>query len=241
MTANVDELFAKDEELRQSPGEWRKHACTIVSMLPFELNEEKPHMLPSSFRIPAAKDGKYGIAHIEEGLHYIANPLIDEGKPGSSIKQVTLPDDMARSIVDDYASAQVCLGENATPGIFWVPGRLTLKQVLENYPKLVKKYEALQLGWFRNLCSLADADWEKNHNRLAVSDLQRNAARTLGVKKEWVDFKVEETDTCPFCSTAVSKTAVKCSNCKEVLDVKRYNDMINAQQRESDKLQEAKK
>jgi hypothetical protein len=231
MSANVDELFERDDKLRESPGEFKKYACTIVSLLPFDLLEEKPHMLPSAYKIPGMKGDKFGIFHVEEGIHYIANPLIDEGKPGSSIKQVTLADEMARSIVDDYASAQVCLGENATPGIFWVPGRLTAKQIIDNYPKLLRKYTEFQLNWFRNLCALADADWEKNHNRLAVSDLQRNAARAIGVRKEWVDFQTEETDTCRFCSVPVPKAAVKCPNCKEVLDVKRYEAMLKGEEK----------
>lgn len=215
----IDDIFTKSPTGKPVN---KKFACTIVSMLPFELNEDKPHMLPSSYRIPAAVNGKYGIAHIEEGIHYIPNPLIEEGKPGSSIKQTTMPDEMARSVVEDYVTAQVSLGENASPGIFFVPGRLTLKEVRENYPELISHYEELQKNWFRNLCALADADWSKNHNLLSVSDLQRAAAKSLGIVKDWVEMRVEETTACPMCKTNVNPEAIVCMNCKAILKPEQY-------------------
>src|SRR4051812_21249125 len=89
----------KDDEL---PVEARKYACTVVNLLPREILEEKPHLLPGAFLIPAATWGDIGILHVEEAIHYVPNPLIDDGKPGSSIKQVTSPRELARSICEDY-------------------------------------------------------------------------------------------------------------------------------------------
>jgi len=200
----------------------RKFACTVVNLLPFELHEEKPHMLPSAFIVPAAEDGVFGILHVEEGIHWVPNPLIDEGKPGSSIKQTTMPDEMARSIVEDFAFAQVCLGEDAKPGLFWVSGRLSVKDIKANYPDLIKQYQAYQTNWFRNLCAMANADWNKNHNMLAVSDLQRTAARALGIREAWVEMQVTETANCPMCQSLVNPAAIVCSSCKYILKPDQY-------------------
>jgi hypothetical protein len=222
--ADFNELFV--DKSPQSPVTVRREGrftCTVVSMLPFPLLEDKPHMLPSCFAVPAAKGDKLGLLYVGEGYHYIPNPLIDEGKPGSSIKQTTMPDEMARSIVDDYASAQVSLAENAGPGIFWVVGRLTQKEIVEGYPELLVKYADMQRNWFRNLCALADADWNKNHNMLAVSDLQRVAAKALGITKDWVDFHVEEHIKCPMCQIPVVPEAVVCSGCRFILKPEKYN------------------
>lgn len=212
----IDDLFKK-------PNAQRKHACTVVSMLPFSLLEEKPHMLPSAYVIPAATEDKLGILHVEEGVHYIPNALIEEGKPGSNIKQVTLPEDMAKSIVDDYATAQVALSEDGGPGIFWVSGRLSHKDIVTQFPELVDLYVTRQKVWFRNLCALADADWNKNKNMLAVSDLQRAAAKVLGIHKDWVDFQVEETINCKMCKVAINPEAVVCSGCGYILKPDLYN------------------
>lgn len=222
----IEELFENGPKRERKP---TKYACTVVSLLPFELLEEKPHMLPSAFKVPAAKGyDKPGILHVEEGIHYIPNPLIDEGKPGSSIRQTTSPNEMARSIVEDYASAHVALSDNGGPGLFWVEGRLTAKQIVEEYADLLGEYKQRQKNWFRNLCALADADWQKNHNMLAVSDLQRAAARDLGIKKDWVEFVAQETMNCPFCTVAIPPAAVKCPNCSEIVDKKRYDEMKGA-------------
>lgn len=211
-----DPFESKEKKVSQ------KYACTVVSMLPFELLEEKPHMLPATFRVPAAKDGKFGILHVEEGIHYIPNPLIDEGKPGSSIKQTTMPDEMARSIVEDYANSQVALSAEGGPGIFWIRGRLTLTEVKNDYDELVDHYAERQKIWFHSLCSLADADWHKNKNMLAVSDLQRMAALFLGVKADWVEMRMEETVKCPMCTGDVNPNAIVCSACKYILKPELY-------------------
>lgn len=210
------------EKTRRSAQAQRKHACTVVSMLPFALLEEKPHMLPSAFSVPAAEGDKFGLLYVEEGVHYIPNPLIDEGKPGSSIKQTTLPEDMARSIVDDYATAQVALGENSGPGIFWLSGRMTQNEIEANFPDLIEAYAKRQKNWFRNLCALASADWNKNHNMLAVSDLQRVAANALGIKEDWVDFQSQETSNCRMCQTAINPAAIVCANCGCILKPELY-------------------
>lgn len=212
-------LNKEDEVTDSNPSEYM---CTVVSLIPMELNEEKPHMLPSVFNIPAAKQDDISILHVKEGIHYIANPLIDEGKPGSSFKQITIPAEMARSICEDYKIANIGLGLNAEPGLFWVPGKYTAAQIKKEFPKRIATAREKQNNWFRNLVAQADADWQKNHNMLAVSDLQRHAARQLGIQKDWVELRVQETKPCPYCTVPVPPNAIKCPNCHEVVDKEAY-------------------
>ena len=208
----------KDEE------DHKAYSCTVVSLLPYELREEKPHMLPSTFIIPAASmDGKkLGILWVREGVHYIPNPLMDEGKPGASIKQVTTPAEMARSICEDYNCAHVALGEDASPGLFWVPGRLVQRNIEKMYSKRLEAARLKQKNWFHNLCVMADADWEKNHDMRAVSDLQRLAAKNMGINRQWVEFRMEEMTRCPYCNSPLSPSAAVCGNCKEVINKTKY-------------------
>lgn len=203
----------------------QKYACTVVSLLPYSLDEEKPHMLPSTFKVPAAKYGDIAILHVEEGIHYIPNPVIDEGKPGSSFKTITPPAEMARSIVEDYVGAMICLGEEAKPGLFWVEGRLTREEVLRYYFTEVKEAERMQINWFKRLIAMADADFTKNKNKMAVSDLQKIAARCLNYRAEWIDFTGELAKNCPYCTSIVAFDAIKCPSCNEVINRERYEAM----------------
>lgn len=204
----------------------RKYACTVVSLLPREVFEEKPHMLPSTFRVPAAKYGDIAILHVEEGIHYVPNPF-DSG----SLKQTTSPAEMARSIVEDYVTSHICLAENCGPGLFWVEGRLTKDEVSKHFKAKIAGYKERQDNWFHALCNMADADWQKNHNMLAVSDLQRMAAQSLGLtdKYDWVQLRTEATEECPFCKFRIAIGSVKCINCKEVVDKKAYDRLIGGQ------------
>lgn len=221
-----------EEKFKPSDKVWlpkanRKWACTVVNLLPREIVEDKPHLLPNTFKIPAAKWGDIAVLHVEEAIHYIPNPLIDEGKPGSSFRQITPPNEVARSLVEDYKNAHIATTEDAEPGLFWVEGRLSLDDIREYHSEEIKEADRKQKNWFRNLVALADADWEKNKNRLAVSDLQRLAARCLGIRKDWVEMQMQETVNCPFCTVAIPPDAIKCPNCKEVVKPEEYKKLLS--------------
>lgn len=196
------------------------YGCTVVTLLPYSFVEDKPHILPSTFAIPAAPEGGINILHVGEAIHYVPQAFDDK-----SIKQTTSPREMARSIVDDYSNSHICLAEGAGPGLFWVDGLLTISQVLRHHKEKVDNARERQKNWFHNLVSMADADWQRNHNMLAVSDLQRIAARSLGIVKDWVEFRALETKQCPYCKAPIDPTSVKCLNCHEVVDVVRYKQM----------------
>tara|TARA_R110000868_G_scaffold16913_7_gene74963 strand:- start:264 stop:944 length:681 start_codon:yes stop_codon:yes gene_type:complete len=199
-----------------------KYGCTVVSLLPYSLLETKPHMIPFTFMIPAA-DPNYGfsVLHVEEGLHFIPNPFDEK----MNYRQVTSPHEMARSIVEDYSGALIALGEGAGPGLFWVEGKHTLESIKKRYAKKLAEAQVKQERWFMNLVNMADADWEKNHNILTVSDVQRHAARYLNIKKAWVDPIPTEANTCPYCKSVVDPTSIKCFNCKEIINVEAYKAM----------------
>jgi hypothetical protein len=196
-----------------------KYACTVVSLLPYAIRETKPHMIPFTFDIPAA-DPKIGfsILHVEEGLHFVPNPFEET----HNFRVTTSPNEMARSIVEDYCGAHIGLDEDAGPGMFYVEGRLSVEDVLRHCGTELKRATERQNRWFSNLINIADADWHKNKNILAVSDLQRHAARSLNVKREWVDPIPTEFNTCPYCKAVVDPTSIKCQNCKEIINPEAY-------------------
>lgn len=218
----LEEARKENEELLARP----EYACTVVNLLPYSLAEPKPMMLPSMYFIPAAKGEVPGLGYVKEGIHFIPNPLIDEGKPGSVIRQVTSPAEMARSICEDYCIAHIALGEDAKPGLFWVEGKLLYPGIQKHYPKELAKARQQQRNWFANLINMADTDWQKNRNMLAVSDLQRMAASKMGVDREWVKWIEPDSHMkCKFCQSTISVDSVICAICRQVVNQVKFKEM----------------
>lgn len=219
---NVSDLFRKEANT-DVPIEIRKYACTVVSLLPFALHEEKPHLLPSTYKVPSAKGTPYklSVLHVESAIYYLPDVFDDK----RNIPVTTTPAEMARSLVQDYVSAHIATGEDAQPGMFWVEGRLSEEEVVRYHPTKVAECRRQQNNWFLNLCAMADADWQKNNNMLAISDIQRLAAEELGIKRDWVAFEVPNLTKCPYCAANIDPISVKCFNCKEVVNVEKYKAM----------------
>lgn len=222
--AEVKNPFLERPAEDKLPPSLRKYACTVVSLLPFELQEEKPHLLPPLHIVPAAPKDGIAVAHIGEATHYVPHP-IDE----RSFKQITSPNELARSICDDYNSAHVAIDENAGPSLFWVEGRLSAEEVIDFYPQKVADARKRVHQWYRNLINMADADWAKNKNVRTVSDVQKVAARVLGVKREWVEYTQDpiETINCPFCRYSIAPDSIKCLNCKEIVNIEKYKELTH--------------
>ena len=215
---SMEELIRPEVESRKPT----KYACTVVSLLPYEITETKPHMIPFTFVIAEA-DPKVGfsLTYVEEASHVIPNPFDDK----HNYKQHTPPNEVARSLVEDYAGALIGISSDAKPGMFWVEGRVTAEEVKKTYAEELATAQKLQKNWFKNLIRIADADWEKTHNVLAASDIQRHAARSLNEKRPWVDSIKTEENTCPYCKVIVDSAAIKCHNCKEVINIEAYKAM----------------
>lgn len=201
------------------------YVCTVISLIPLPLHEEKPHLLPSVYDIPAAPDGGMSLLHVGEAIFYIPNPVIEEGKPNSSFKQIVPPYEIARSICEDYNVAHIALGENAQPGLFWLEGRLSERDVKTAHAIKLAETIDKQKNWFHNLVAMAETDWQKNKNLLAVSDLQRAAARILNVKADWIEMRSMEWMSCPYCKTQIDPESIKCANCKEIVNSDAYNKL----------------
>lgn len=212
------------EDAESNPFIPKKYQCTIVSLLPWEpAPEEKPHLLPSVFIIPKAnpKTG-IGVSHVGEAIYYVPNPFDER-----STKVSTSPNEVARSVVEDYVSGQMCLGDNCCPGLFWLEGELTEADVLKHFSNKVAEYKEKQINWFKALVNLADADFTKNRNRMAISDIQIHAAKYIGYNADWVDFNSQliEMAKCKFCQSPISIEAIKCPVCNEVVNPEAYKKL----------------
>lgn len=202
-----------------------KLGCTVVSFVPFDIFEEKPGLIPGRFAIPACKDGKPQVLHVDKAIHYV---YLDETR--GSLVQRNPSDTVAESIVEDFVTSQMGISEGARPALFWVPGLRNEAEVSILYKERVEQALAEQKHWFLNCCRIADDDWNKYRKHNSVSDTQRQMAVQLGWKPEqhpWMDSAVipESISVCPSCTTQVNSAAVLCPNCKCVLDVEKFKGL----------------
>src|SRR5574339_901700 len=128
---------------------------TIVSLLPFALNELKPGLIPEQYYIPPAVNGKPGILHVRDGK---SNLYVRDGKT----YPITHPaEEIAKALVNDYSVAQLQADEYARPALFFIPGIFSADEVLLKHKAQVDEARTRQNAWFMKLIRLADDDWER--------------------------------------------------------------------------------
>lgn len=198
-----------------------KFACTVVSIVPFELKESKPGLIPGNFIVPAS-DGKNPVCLIvKEARH---NVYLDDSRGSLPIRDAS--DEVARSIVDDFIDSQLGRTETAYPGIFWVPGEHTPESIKKEHSIRLAQAAMAQKEWFNNICKIADDDWSRYRRHNVISDFQRKAGEFLGLRREeheWMSPALTmSSERCPSCQTLVTPGTVICQVCKFVLDKNKY-------------------
>lgn len=195
-------------------------SCTVISLVPFPINEPKPGLYPGNFSIPPAKEGDFEFIVVGRSVHYV---YLDEDR--GSVQVPTPSNEVARSICEDYISSLFGVEKNrAEPGIFYVDGEYRDKKTILAVAKNeIEQAKVKQKQWFIHLVEIADDEWGKYHAHKSISDLQRFAARSLGLEREWnVDAKAESTGFCPACKMTVQVGAMICGNCRTIIDKLAY-------------------
>lgn len=197
--------------------------ATLVSLVPFPITEEKPGLIPNRFHIDPSDCVIPSLLHVEDAAHFI---YLDEERGSLRVKDDA--EQVARSLVYDYTSAQLAVTENAGPGMFWVPGKLKLKDIEEDFAHKIIEASERQKRWFTIICRIADDDFAKYHQHNVISDFQRIAATFLGLNPKehiWMNLKeevrVEKVD-CFGCGTPVNLNIAVCPVCTCILDEEKY-------------------
>ena len=199
---------------------------TLVSTLPFELNEEKSGLVPSTYKIPAAKDGGISIIHIGDGYHYLTIPL----SVAPPMKVVTRCDKIAQCLIDDYRNASLGVtleynddGVQPIPGMFWVDEVANEVLVKAKYKDQVEKAIGNTKAWFSRLVMIADDDWQRYRQHKFISDLQRAASRYLKLEREWGKSLISNTPlVCWACKTPINVNSIVCMSCKAIINMEEY-------------------
>jgi len=114
-----------------------------------------------------------------------------------------IADDLAREINSDG-------GEGSYFGVFVCKGDSPSEAEL-----LIAREQLA--AFYRNLVAAADKEWERTHNVVFISDLQRRAARELKLEKEW-SYEPQQRIDCPACGEKLRPGVAVCRVCGAVLD-----------------------
>lgn len=198
--------------------------CTVVSLVPFDIREEKPGLIPNTFFLPASDMTVPQVLRVGTARHYV---YLDQDRGHLPVR--TPSTEVAASIVRDYVTSQQRVGPDAQPAIFWVPGDKTAIQVSKDHANLVQAALVRQHNWFTLVCQQADDDWSKYHRHTVVSDVQRRMAQILGwnpEQHEWMAPNITAIGSrCPACGTLSMMGAVVCSQCQCILDPEKYKTL----------------
>lgn len=187
--------------------------CTIVSIFPVEIDEKKHTIQPGRFIIPPGEYDKPSLLVVGPSSWW---KDMEEDQPPMEIINNSIQ--VASSVVNDFVVAlQDYRNDYAMPGLFFIPGEHNVAAVRSIHKSLLDKYRDIQNRWYNELIKSADALWSRsNGNPLAISDLMRLAARSLGQNtKEWLqDFQQTETVRCKACGVLRNPMYPICANCK---------------------------
>jgi hypothetical protein len=200
--------------------------ATVVSILPFEINDSKPNLYPGNFIIPAGDIQRPGLLSVGKSAFYIPMAF---GAP--SLQAFSSPFEVATSIVNDWVGAMLTVSEDARPGIF-VANKSFKSQgeaAGELATEIADRLQA-QHRWFVKLVNEADKEYRTHNNGNAISDLQKVAARQLNLKdRPWLmDLTQMGLNNCPACYNPININAIICGHCKYVVNPEKYAQMTFA-------------
>jgi hypothetical protein len=206
---------------------------TVISIVPWYIREFKPGLIPGDFFIPPSEGEEPVCLTVRDSIHYV---YLDHTR--GSMRVIDPSYVVARSIVNDYNSAQMEATVGCHPGLFWVQGEYTPEQVKKNLAKELDLIKKIQLNWFEALVKVGDDDWEKTRQHFSISDFQRFAVKRIDPdnrrNRAWIMSSQPlvpqaEMTICPACGSDVVVGVVLCRYCRCVLDPVKYASMQFAQ------------
>lgn len=99
---------------------------------------------------------------------------------------------------DSFLGAFVCAGDEPTDEELAAAGR---------------RLDA----FYRRKVAEADREWARSHSHLFLDDLQRRAARMLGLEREW-NYELRESAECPGCGERLKPNVAVCKSCGAILN-----------------------
>lgn len=197
---------------------------TVISLVPLDITEHKPGLIPSRYHIPASDMKTPSLLKVGTASHFV---YMDESRGSLSVKNPS--DIVAKSIVDDYTSSQLGIDEEACPALFWVPEDLEVEDIKERFKVDIVRALLRQKKWFLNVAMLADNDWSRYKQHNVISSFQRKVADIIGwspKEHEWMaPGTTMNAKPCPACGMSLPLGTVICGSCKCVIDKEKFAEL----------------
>jgi hypothetical protein len=114
-----------------------------------------------------------------------------------------IAEDIAREINGDS-------GEGSFHGVFVAAGPEPTEAELADARRRLEEFQ-------RRLVAAADLEWERTKNPMFITDLERRAARQLGLEKPWL-YDPKPLAECPVCAEKIKPGVAVCRSCGAILD-----------------------
>jgi hypothetical protein len=114
-----------------------------------------------------------------------------------------IAEDIAREINGDS-------GEGSFHGVFVAASEVPTEAELAEARRRLEEFQ-------RRLVAAADLEWERTHNPMFITDLERRAARQLGLEKPWL-YDPKPLAECPVCAEKIKHGVAVCKSCGAILD-----------------------
>jgi len=179
--------------------------------------------------------GSLEVRSPEPGEAYVITPIrgctgvIDMGDKRNMDIRITareIAEDIAREINGDS-------GEGSFHGVFVAAGTEPTETELADARRRLKEFQS-------RLVAAADLEWERTKNPMFITDLERRAARQLGVEKPWL-YDSRPLAECPVCAEKIKHGVAVCRSCGAILDREKAAQygLVGARRRERQRNQEA--
>jgi hypothetical protein len=117
----------------------------------------------------------------------------------------------AREIAEDLArELNGDSGEGSFHGVFVAAAEMPTEAELAEARQRLVEFQ-------RKLVAAADLECERTKNPMFITDLERRAARQLGVDKPWL-YDARPLADCPVCAEKIKPGVAVCKSCGAILD-----------------------
>jgi hypothetical protein len=114
-----------------------------------------------------------------------------------------IAEDIARELNNDS-------GEGSFHGVFVAAGPEPTESELADARRRLEEFQS-------RLVAAADLEWERTKNPMFITDLERRAARQLGLEKPWL-YDSKPLAECPVCAEKIKHGVAVCRSCGAILD-----------------------
>ena len=114
-----------------------------------------------------------------------------------------IANDIAREINGDS-------GEGSFHGVFVAAAEIPTEAELATARQSLEDFQ-------RRLVATADLEWERTHNPMFITDLERRAARERTLEKPWL-YDPKPLADCPVCAEKIKAGVAVCRSCGAILD-----------------------